>query len=124
MSHPVFRICSLLVLRHILWTTGNQLEASYVHVFRYTARTLFRHMEWRYHGVPRLSVTLTPAVDLASHFVKRMNEASGIYQMFGILADVAAVGENDMIGYVTGPVKISHLSATITDLFCLCSIIT
>ena len=39
------------------------------------ARALFRHMEWRYHGVPWPSVTLTP-VDLASHFVKRMNEAS------------------------------------------------
>ena len=39
------------------------------------ARALFRHMEWRYHGVPWPSISLTP-VDLVSHFVKRMNEAS------------------------------------------------
>ena len=39
------------------------------------AQALFRHLEWRYHGVPWPSVSLTP-VDLVSHFVKRMNEAS------------------------------------------------
>jgi len=36
---------------------------------------LFKHMEWRYHGVPWPSVSLSP-VDLVSHFVKRINKAS------------------------------------------------
>ena len=49
--------------------------------------------------MPWPSVTLTP-INLDSHFVKRMNEASGIYQMFGNLADVAVIGENDMIEYL------------------------
>ena len=40
-----------------------------------SARALFKHMEWRYHGVPWPSVSLSP-VDLVSHFVKRINEAS------------------------------------------------
>ena len=39
------------------------------------AQALFRHLEWRYHGVPWPSASLTP-VDLVSHFVKRINEAS------------------------------------------------
>jgi len=39
------------------------------------ARTLYRHLQWRYHGVPWPSILLNP-VDLTSHFVKRINEAS------------------------------------------------
>ena len=96
MSYPLFRICSLLALRHIVWTIGNQLEVSYVHGFCYTVRILFRHMEWRYQGVPWPFVTLTPGIWLLI-LRKRLNEASGVYQMFEILADVAVVGENDMI---------------------------
>ena len=44
-------------------------------IFIRLAHVLFRHLEWRYHGVPWPSVSLTPT-DLVSHFVKRMNEAS------------------------------------------------
>ena len=40
-----------------------------------SARALYKHLQWRYHGIPWPSILLNP-VDLISHFVKRMNEAS------------------------------------------------
>ena len=40
-----------------------------------SARALHRHLQWRYHGLPWPSILLDP-IDLISHFVKRINEAS------------------------------------------------
>ena len=39
------------------------------------ARALYKHLQWKYHGVPWPSVLLSP-IDLTSHLVKRINEAS------------------------------------------------
>jgi len=41
----------------------------------HTARALFRHLQWRYHGDPWPS-TLLHSSDLLNHFLRRINEAS------------------------------------------------
>ena len=60
--------------------------------FFFTARTLHRILEWRNHGVPWPSVRL-PITELLNHITKRINEASGTYQMFGVLGDIALLTE-------------------------------
>lgn len=65
----------------------------FIHGFRYTARALHHLLEWRYHQVPWPAVT-GPTTQLLTHIVKRINEASGIYQMFGILGDVIILSQN------------------------------
>ena len=47
----------------------------FIHGFRYTTRSLFRHLEWKYHQVPWPSVTLD-ATDLTDRIIQRINEAS------------------------------------------------
>ncbi|KAG8544801.1 hypothetical protein GDO81_021824, partial [Engystomops pustulosus] len=63
----------------------------FIHGFRYTARTVYRVMENRYHHIPWPS-TYHPISQLPNVLLRRINEASGLYQMFGILVDVILPG--------------------------------
>ncbi|OWF55933.1 FAD-dependent oxidoreductase domain-containing protein 2-like [Mizuhopecten yessoensis] len=65
----------------------------FIHGYRYTARALHHLMEWRYHQVPWPSTT-GPITQLLTHIIKRINEASGTYQMFGILGDIIILKDN------------------------------
>ncbi|XP_069823501.1 FAD-dependent oxidoreductase domain-containing protein 2 [Dendropsophus ebraccatus] len=65
----------------------------FIHGFRYTARSVHRMMENRYHSVPWPS-THYPVSQLLNVLLRRMNEASGLYQMFGVLVDVILLGED------------------------------
>ncbi|XP_064604123.1 FAD-dependent oxidoreductase domain-containing protein 2-like [Liolophura sinensis] len=65
----------------------------FIHGFRYTVRATHRYMEWKYHGVQWPSVQL-PITELLSCVLKRINEASGPYQMFGILGDIFLLTDN------------------------------
>lgn len=62
----------------------------FIHGFRYTARALHRVLEHRYHQQKWPSVVL-PWRALTNYLIKRMNEADGIYQMFGQLIDVILI---------------------------------
>lgn len=55
--------------------------------FCFTVRAVHRLLEQRYHGNPWQSTQLS-ATKLMSWIFKRVNEASGLYQMVGILGDV------------------------------------
>lgn len=59
----------------------------FVHGFRYTVRAVHRVLEHRYHGQlwPFTKLTTT---QLSSWILKRVNEASGPYQMFQVLGDI------------------------------------
>uniref|UniRef100_A0A3Q3W1K2 FAD-dependent oxidoreductase domain containing 2 n=1 Tax=Mola mola TaxID=94237 RepID=A0A3Q3W1K2_MOLML len=59
----------------------------FVHGFRYTVRAVHRVLEQRYHGNPWHSTKLL-TTQLLSLILKRINEASGPYQMVGVLGDV------------------------------------
>ena len=59
-------------------------------VFAPTARALHRMLEWKYEGVPWPSVSIL-STDLLATIIKRINEGSGFYQMFGVLGDVMAI---------------------------------
>ncbi|XP_077195744.1 FAD-dependent oxidoreductase domain-containing protein 2 [Paroedura picta] len=65
----------------------------FIHGFRYTARVVHRLLEVRHHGIPWPSSTY-PIVQLTNAIVRRVNEASGLYQMFTVLADVILLKEN------------------------------
>ncbi|XP_039102096.1 FAD-dependent oxidoreductase domain-containing protein 2 [Hyaena hyaena] len=65
----------------------------FIHGFRYTARAVHRLLEQRHHGVAWPS-TEHPISQLTSSIIRRINEASGLYQMFGVLADVVLLKEN------------------------------
>ncbi|KAI0232319.1 FAD-dependent oxidoreductase domain-containing protein 2 [Lamellibrachia satsuma] len=62
----------------------------FIHGFRYTARALHHMLEWKYEGVPWPSTTM-PTTDLLSAIIKRINEGSGLFQMFSMLGDVIAI---------------------------------
>ncbi|XP_076458503.1 FAD-dependent oxidoreductase domain-containing protein 2-like [Babylonia areolata] len=68
-------------------------SGGFIHGFRYTARALFRLLEWRYESVPWPSQSL-PVTQLMNVLMKRMNEASGSYQMFQLLADTVILSED------------------------------
>ncbi|XP_053577354.1 FAD-dependent oxidoreductase domain-containing protein 2 isoform X3 [Bombina bombina] len=70
-----------------------QSAGGFIHGFRYTARAAHRLMEKRYHHVP-WPVTHHPTSQLLNVLLRRLNEASGLYQMFGVLADVVIIGED------------------------------
>uniref|UniRef100_X1ZGH7 FAD-dependent oxidoreductase domain-containing protein 2 n=1 Tax=Capitella teleta TaxID=283909 RepID=X1ZGH7_CAPTE len=68
-------------------------SGGFIHGFRYTGRMVHRLLEWKNHNVPWPSLTLS-LEDLLSHVMKRINEASGIYQMFTVLADVISIRDD------------------------------
>ncbi|KAK3717351.1 hypothetical protein QZH41_011592, partial [Actinostola sp. cb2023] len=70
----------------------------FIHGFRYTARALHRLLEWKNHGVP-WPRTNVPLSDLIGVILKRINEASGIYQMFGILGEVFIFRSDGTVDY-------------------------
>ncbi|XP_072561092.1 FAD-dependent oxidoreductase domain-containing protein 2 [Paramormyrops kingsleyae] len=59
----------------------------FIHGFRYMIRSVHRVLEHRYHG-KTWPATKLQTTQLLSWLLKRVNEASGPYQMFGMLADV------------------------------------
>ena len=65
-------------------------SGGFIHGFRYTAQALHRILEHRYHEREWPS-TLVPWSGLTNYLIKRMNEADGIYQMFGQLVDVILI---------------------------------
>ncbi|XP_029446273.1 FAD-dependent oxidoreductase domain-containing protein 2 [Rhinatrema bivittatum] len=82
----------------VLGTASHSIDfqesaGAFIHGFRYTTRAVHHLLEQRYHGVPWPSVAL-PISQLANTIVKRVNEASGLYQMFGVLADIVLLRED------------------------------
>jgi len=70
----------------------------FIHGFRYTARALHRELEWRNHNVTWPHITI-PVTEVINVILKRINEASGIYQMFGVLGEVIIFRENGNAEY-------------------------
>ncbi|XP_006026042.1 FAD-dependent oxidoreductase domain-containing protein 2 isoform X1 [Alligator sinensis] len=65
----------------------------FIHGFRYTTRAVHRLLENHHHGVPWPS-PIYPITHLTNSIIKRVNEASGLYQMFSVLADIILLKEN------------------------------
>ena len=79
-------------------------SGGFIHGFRYTAQALHRMLERKHHGVawpseelaatslqaPEEKVAATAAGLLTTALLKRINEASSLYQMFGEFGDVIA----------------------------------
>ncbi|XP_022529339.1 FAD-dependent oxidoreductase domain-containing protein 2 [Astyanax mexicanus] len=59
----------------------------FIHGFRYTVRAVHKVLEQRYHNIAWPATRLSTS-QLLSWILKRVNEASGPYQMFGVLGDV------------------------------------
>ncbi|XP_072167909.1 FAD-dependent oxidoreductase domain-containing protein 2-like [Diadema setosum] len=67
----------------------------FIHGFRYTTRALHYLLEWRYHREAWPALRL-PITELLDHFVRRLNEASGLYQMFYVLGDIVLLHKDTM----------------------------
>ncbi|XP_053325035.1 FAD-dependent oxidoreductase domain-containing protein 2 [Spea bombifrons] len=65
----------------------------FIHGFRYTARSVHQLTEYGYHGIP-WRASCYPISQLLNVLLRRMNEASGLYQMFEVLADVILLGKD------------------------------
>ncbi|XP_056379659.1 FAD-dependent oxidoreductase domain-containing protein 2 [Hyla sarda] len=65
----------------------------FIHGFRYTARSVHRMMENRYHNIPWPSTHYSIS-QLLNVLLRRINEASGLYQMFEVLVDAIFLGED------------------------------
>ncbi|XP_009436578.2 FAD-dependent oxidoreductase domain-containing protein 2 isoform X3 [Pan troglodytes] len=81
----------------ILGTASHSVDyrksaGGFIHGFRYTVRAVHRLLEHRHHSVT-WPATKLPITQLTSSIVRRVNEASGLYQMFGVLADVILLKE-------------------------------
>ncbi|XP_028671411.1 FAD-dependent oxidoreductase domain-containing protein 2 [Erpetoichthys calabaricus] len=59
----------------------------FIHGFRYTVRAVHHILEKRHHGNV-WPTTVQPTSLLLKNILRRLNEASGIYQMFSVLGDV------------------------------------
>ncbi|XP_028841516.1 FAD-dependent oxidoreductase domain-containing protein 2 [Denticeps clupeoides] len=59
----------------------------FIHGFRYTVRAVHKVLEQRYHS-SAWPATRLPTSQLLSWILKRVNEASGPYQMFSVLGDI------------------------------------
>nr|XP_006006978.1 PREDICTED: FAD-dependent oxidoreductase domain-containing protein 2 [Latimeria chalumnae] len=70
-----------------------QSAGGFIHGFRYTARAVHRLLEQRYHSVP-WPANVLPITQLTSAIIRRVNEASGLYQMFSVLGDIVLLREN------------------------------
>lgn len=80
----------------------------FIHGYRYTARALFHLLDWRYHSVPWPSAT-APNDQLINYILKRINEASGTYQMFSMLGDIIILNENRTFTYLEEfPIHLIH----------------
>ncbi|WP_422769573.1 NAD(P)-binding domain-containing protein [Plantactinospora sp. WMMC1484] len=68
----------------------------FIHGFRYAVRALHRILERRYHDNPwpaeKLDATAESAADA---IIERVNRSSGLWQQFGVLADVLTVAGSD-----------------------------
>ncbi|XP_069087281.1 FAD-dependent oxidoreductase domain-containing protein 2 [Pleurodeles waltl] len=77
---------------YVLGTASHSIDfrrsaGGFIHGFRYTVRALHRLLEHRYHGVS-WPATHYPITQLITAILRRVNEASGLYQMFEVLGDV------------------------------------
>ncbi|XP_048448900.1 FAD-dependent oxidoreductase domain-containing protein 2, partial [Rhincodon typus] len=82
----------------IIGTAGHSIDyrksaGGFIHGFRYTARAVHHLLEHRYHGTTWPATTL-PIIHLTNTIIKRINEASGLYQMFSVLADIVLLQKN------------------------------
>ncbi|XP_067830804.1 FAD-dependent oxidoreductase domain-containing protein 2 [Heptranchias perlo] len=82
----------------IIGTAGHSIDyrksaGGFIHGFRYTIRAVHHLLDHRYHGVD-WPATVLPISQLTNAIIKRINEASGLYQMFSVLADVVLLRKN------------------------------
>ncbi|XP_003783300.1 FAD-dependent oxidoreductase domain-containing protein 2 [Otolemur garnettii] len=82
----------------ILGTASHSVDyrksaGGFIHGFRYTVRAVHRLLEHRHHGITWPSTEL-PITQLTNSIIRRVNEASGLYQMFSVLGDVVLLKEN------------------------------
>uniref|UniRef100_A0A915L503 FAD/NAD(P)-binding domain-containing protein n=1 Tax=Romanomermis culicivorax TaxID=13658 RepID=A0A915L503_ROMCU len=80
---------------YFLGTVSHSLDfrksaGGFIHGFRYSVRALHKILEYRNHGIMWPS-KIRKIDQLVSSILNRANEASGLYQMFGHLCDIAIV---------------------------------
>ncbi|XP_076075879.1 FAD-dependent oxidoreductase domain-containing protein 2-like isoform X1 [Mytilus galloprovincialis] len=103
---------------YIVGTATHSLDhrksaGGFIHGFRYSARALNKILSWRYHSEtwPKQAYSISNLLPVT---VKRINEASGIYQMFGQLVDVILINSISFEYYEEFPVNLIREFGQIT----------
>lgn len=79
---------NLFVLGTAAHSRDYRLSAGgFIHGFRYTVRAVHKVLEQRYHNIAWPATNL-PISQLQTWILRRVNEASGPYQMFQVLGDI------------------------------------
>ena len=80
--------------------------SGFIHGFRYGVRALHRILERRYHAKPWPADKLDAAAEpIADAIIERVNRSSGLWQQFGVLADVVTVAGADARYHEEVPVE-------------------
>ncbi|CAB3988191.1 FAD-dependent oxidoreductase domain-containing 2-like [Paramuricea clavata] len=96
-SHNVPRLWFAGATAHSLdWKKS---AGGFIHGYRYTARSLHRVLEWKNHGI-KWKHHVIPQNQILNYITKRVNEASGIYQMFSILVDIVVYVNDGQAIYI------------------------
>ncbi|XP_077863118.1 FAD-dependent oxidoreductase domain-containing protein 2-like [Saccoglossus kowalevskii] len=74
-------------------------SGGFLHGFRYTTQALHRILEYQNHRKQWPSIKMSIS-ELLNHIIKRVNEASGLYQMFGVLSDVMILSSDEKYEYL------------------------
>lgn len=76
------------------FVASGKLQPIVIVFFQYfvTARVLSKILNWRYHQ-ERWPSEILPLSNLTTAIIRRVNEASGLYQMFAYLGDVILLGK-------------------------------
>ena len=70
--------------------------SGFIHGFRYAVRALHKILNRRYANVPWPSATHDPMPEaITESIVERVNRSSGLWQQFGVLADVVTVSREE-----------------------------
>lgn len=93
-----------------------QSAGGFIHGFRYSARVLSKILNWRYHQ-ERWPSEILPLSNLTTAIIRRVNEASGLYQMFAYLGDIILLSKDGLCEYIEEyPVKLIHKFSEVTGI--------
>jgi thioredoxin reductase len=72
----------------------------FIHGFRYSVRALHRILEQKHHGVawPHYGLPIEPRA-LGEAVIARVNRTSALWQQFGVLCDLIAIGDDGTARY-------------------------
>ena len=85
-------------------------SSGFIHGFRYNVRALCQLLQARYHGCPLPSRPMAITAEACTEAVlQAVNRSSALWQQFGFLADVIALGDGGAAGRYQPALPVDHV---------------